>query len=109
MTGSDVGDKINAAAIRCAEQMRTPREAHVGATSYAALMKYVRATLAPDMHEVCGDYDRPSSPWFGSRPGPPALRWCTPVGDIAIIVRAELREAVIVVDTDGTPWIGEEQ
>jgi hypothetical protein len=108
MTGSDVGDKINAAAIRCAEQMRTPREAHVGADAYASLMEYANASLGLDMHEVCGDYDRPSSPWFGGRPEPPALRWYAPGGDVAVIKRPELREAVIVVDTDGTPWIGEE-
>jgi len=89
--------------------MRTPREAHVGSRSYAALVEYAKTILALDMHEVCGDYDRPSSPWYGSRPPPPLLRWYTPTGDVAVIKRSELREAVIVVDTDGTPWIGEEQ
>lgn len=28
----------------------------------------VQQKMPVDMHEVCGDYDRPSSPWYGSRP-----------------------------------------
>ncbi len=37
--------------------------------AYQQLMDEIGPTTAIDLHEVCGDYDRPSSPWYGARPG----------------------------------------
>lgn len=85
--------------------MRTPRVAWVGADAYAVLMAWAKNMCRLDLHEVCGDYDRPSSPWFGSRPATPSLRLSTAGGEVAVMVRSSLDAAVIVEDTTGEPWI----
>ncbi len=51
---------------------------------YRSLYAECASRAALDIHEVCGDYDRPDSPWFGSRPAPPALAVHTENGLVTI-------------------------
>ncbi len=37
--------------------------------AYERLLAEIKPMMPVDMHEAGGDYDRPSSPWYGSRPG----------------------------------------
>lgn len=97
-------DRINDGASQAAIRGRTPMTAWVGAEAYAAIKVYVASLTRLDLHEVCGDYDRPSSPWFGSRPQFQSIRLVTPGGEVSLQVRLSLDTAVIVEDTTGEPW-----
>lgn len=106
MTGREVVSKINETACFAAEHNRTPRQAQIGSEAWIALVAHLEGKLSLDIHEVCGDYDNPKSPWYGSRPAPiSAIELHTPAGKVSVIVRPTLQDAVIVEDTRGEPWI----
>lgn len=43
-------------------------EVRLNALTFDRFKQEVKAKSQIDLHEACGDYDRPTSPWFGSRP-----------------------------------------
>jgi hypothetical protein len=61
-------DAINDFAEALAVENGGVMEIRLDARTYERFTMEVQQKVPVDLHEVCGDYDRPSSPWYGSRP-----------------------------------------
>lgn len=59
---------IQAFAETLAEQGEGVVEVRLNDVTFARFKDEVRGRSQIDLHEAGGDYDRPTSPWFGSRP-----------------------------------------
>ena len=51
-----------------AEQGEGVTEIRLNEVTFQRFKDETKARSRIDLHEACGDYDRPSSPWYGSRP-----------------------------------------
>lgn len=59
---------IQAFAETLADQGEGVVEVRLNAVTFARFKDEVKGKSQIDMHEACGDYDRPTSPWYGGRP-----------------------------------------
>ncbi len=68
-TGADIMMLINeSACLQYSRTGRPPTQAFLTRESHKILSDYIQNRMPVDIHEAGGDYDRPSSPWYGSRP-----------------------------------------
>ena len=69
VTGRSIIAAINDDAVRTYnESGRVPKEAWITRNTFVILTDYIKSIMHVDIHEAAGDYDRPESPWYGSRP-----------------------------------------
>jgi hypothetical protein len=69
-----------------AVEMGEVTEIRLDARTFERFTMEVNRGAPVDMHEACGDYDRPSSPWYGSRPSKDSIAYAvhTSMGQVYV-------------------------